>query len=289
MKDIALLVGNGVNAMSQGIKWSELLDQIIDFCKDSTIHKHASKPFPLFYEEIFLNAIKRKRFAKETELKKFIGEKVSDIAGNDIHALIRKIAPAHIMTANYEFLLEGQTPKKNNSIITENTYSIFRRYNLDNISYWHVHGDCKSPQSINLGYDHYCGQLQKIRNYVVAVPDYKSDQIEKKSLYMRMRTPKGIKQINSWVDLFFMKDIHIIGLTLDFVEIDLWWLITYRARLLYYDKKINIRNKICYYIPKAYEADAGFKLDLLRANGVEVIVIDKKHGMDYYTAILNAL
>ena len=37
----------------------------------------------------------------------------------------------------------------------------------------------------------------------------------------------------SWIDLFFTHDIYIVGLKLDTNEIDLWWLLTYRAYLYY--------------------------------------------------------
>jgi hypothetical protein len=36
----------------------------------------------------------------------------------------------------------------------------------------------------------------------------------------------------SWVDLFLRDDVHIAGLTMDYVEFHLWWLITHKLRLL---------------------------------------------------------
>jgi hypothetical protein len=37
--------------------------------------------------------------------------------------------------------------------------------------------------------------------------------------------------VYSWLDVFFRDDIHIVGLGLDYTEIDLWWALTYKARL----------------------------------------------------------
>ena len=46
----------------------------------------------------------------------------------------------------------------------------------------------------------------------------------------------------SWIELFFNSNIYIAGLTLDYSEIDIWWLLNKRARLL--NEGIKIDNKI---------------------------------------------
>lgn len=38
-------------------------------------------------------------------------------------------------------------------------------------------------------------------------------------------------EIYSWLDIFLRDDVHIVGLGLDYNEIDLWWLLSYKARL----------------------------------------------------------
>ena len=45
----------------------------------------------------------------------------------------------------------------------------------------------------------------------------------------------------SWLNLFFTHDIYIVGLTLDPCEIDIWWLLTYRA-YLYYSNDSGLRK-----------------------------------------------
>ena len=52
----------------------------------------------------------------------------------------------------------------------------------------------------------------------------------------------------SWVELFFNTDIHILGLSLEYSETDLWWILNKRARIMN-DKKtsVHISNKIFYY------------------------------------------
>jgi hypothetical protein len=286
MKDIALLVGNGVNSISHGLTWEELLNNIVDHCNCKELNDDKKKPFPLFYEEIFQTGIKNGSISDETTLKKFIAEQVSLIESNEIHKLIRKIKPVHIITTNYEFLLEGEVPKKNNGIVNESKYSIFRRYELADITYWHLHGDGLDPRSINLGYEHYSGQLQKMRNYVTSVTDYKTNQLLKLPLARRLKERHTSEVVQSWIDLFFLKDVHIIGLTLDFVESDLWWLLTYRARIKNYERLFNISNTITYYIPSEYYDEQDFKIRLLRAAEVKVKPIDLPHDAAYYKKVL---
>ena len=156
MKNIALLVGNHFNDLGSGVTWTDLLNKITDFCGVSDhITFHDKKPFPLLYEEIFLSALQRNGRMEEKALKTFIAEQVSTITSNEIHEAIRAIKPAHIMTTNYEYTLQGITPDKNLGIVNETLYSIFRKNELDGTTYWHLHGECNYPLSINLGYEHY--------------------------------------------------------------------------------------------------------------------------------------
>jgi hypothetical protein len=287
MKDLVLLIGNDINNISRGQSWKDLLQDIITFCHaNDCIELDDKKPFPLLYEEIFLTASKKQKI-REKDLKSFIAIKAAEIKGNSLHNAIRALKPAHILTTNYEFTLEGGTPFENTSIINEKFYSIFRRYKVDDINYWHIHGDCLNPMSINLGFEHYGGQLQLMRNYVVSGTFYTSKDVPKASLLRRIHA----KQVyfHSWIDLFFTNDIHIFGLSLDFVETDLWWLLTYRARQKFHHKNVPVPNQIYYYIPEEYMAAAKFKIDLLAANDVTVISFPGKDKLAYYESVIARL
>lgn len=286
MKNFALLVGNDINNIKPGKSWKELLDDITNYCGVSHINRE-EKPFPMLYEEIFLSAI-RKKAMDEKDLKTYIASIVSKIDQNEIHERIRALNVPHIITTNYEFSIEGENPKSNSSLVVERLYSVFRKHELNGTTYWHVHGDCNNPMSINLGYEHYCGELQNMRNYTISGTSYKTEGVIKEALVRRLAN-EGQINYQSWIDLFFKKDIYIIGLGLDFVESDLWWLITYRARSKYYKNKFQVNNKISYFIPAEYETRSKAKLEILRANDVTVVVVNKPKGLAYYTDILNRL
>ena len=111
-----------------------------------------------------------------------------------------------------------------------------------------------------------------------------------RSPLIRRLLKSGRVNVNSWLDLFFTKDVHIVGLSLDYVETDLWWLITYRARRkLENEKKTPIFNRITYYYPKAFEKNIQPKLEMLRANEVFTKGIGFGHNLGYYDKIFDVI
>lgn len=235
MADYAILVGNDINNVDPGKSWKDLVEEMKIHFSVNTIST-GNKPFPMLYEEIFLNAV-RKNGVNEKDVKTYIADQVSRISQNEIHEGIRELPVSHVITTNYEFTLEGITPEINTGVVKETTYSIFRRYEVEEKTYWHIHGDCNYPISINLGYEHYCAQLQGMRNYVVSGTNYKSNDVIKTPLLHRLKDGNELDN-QSWLDIFFTKNIYILGLSLDYIESDLWWLLTYRARI----KLTNKRN-----------------------------------------------
>ncbi|HEY1166531.1 MAG TPA: SIR2 family protein [Chitinophaga sp.] len=283
MQHPVLLVGNDINNISKGQSWKDLLQEILVFCGTECVQLDDKKPFPLLYEEIFLTAI-RQSHIREKELKTFIASKVGAIAPNELHGLIRELQPEHILTTNYEYTLEGGAPAERNSLVSERSFSIFRRYTQNGTNFWHIHGDCQNPMSINLGFEHYGGQLQQMRNYVVSGTTYTTKFAPKLPLLRRIK--QGPLKEHSWLDLFFTRDIHIFGLSLDFVETDLWWLLTYRARQKFQHNTIQVPNKLYYYIPAEFVKASGFKLDMLTANDVQIVSISAKSKLAYYKEVL---
>ena len=284
MKKFSILLGNGINNLDADNSWDNLLQRLaadIGF----TIDEEKKKQFPLLYEEIFLTGANlKKKGVSETQLKKSICDNVSQIKKHPLYDVLRALPPDDIITTNYDFSVEGFEPKKNEGIVKEMLYSVFRHYRAGNKRVWHVHGDRLHPNSVNLGFEHYSGQLQNIRNYVATGTKYAS---KKYQLPLIKRLETGFLDGSSWLDLFFTTDIHIIGLTLGFVETDLWWLLTYRARIKIKKPKL-VPNTITYYTPQKFVASSKHKLDLLEATGVNVEKINKD-GEAYYQDILSRL
>lgn len=286
-----LLVGNDINNLSAGYSWHELLNDLIGFVGAKDKIRPLGEQFPLFYEEIWAFAGSRGRVT-EAKVKEYIASKVIKMPQNDFHSKITSLPVANILTTNYEFTLEEgfsdeEASVSNVGIIQEQRYSLFRKTENEGKSVWHIHGDAQRPSSMALGYEHYAGYLQHMRNYVADGVSYKKVSFE--ALTKRLKQ-SGQFEHSSWIDFFFTHDVHIVGLGLDFVEIHLWWLLTYRARASI-KRKIQTSNKIIYYCPKQREDKDETKLRLLRANNVEVKYFDRPNSDKniYYGKVLNSL
>lgn len=298
-RDLALLVGNDINNISNGNSWNDLLQNIVNKLEigdQIDVGKPTSKPFPLLYEEIFLSALAKRNCSSEKlnnlekDLKKFISKSVQSIRPNSIHEKIMSLEFEDIMTTNYEYSLQkslaSMERRKEKCHIQETKYSIFRKNRANRTRIWHIHGDCENPNSILLGYEQYVGFLQRMRDYVVTGTNYSTKSKYLKPLKDRLNKP--LKNIYSWIDLLFTKDIHIIGLSLDTSEIDLWWLLNYRARLFLQDK-INIpQNKIYYYYPSKFKKTSEEKIQLFKSTQVETKEISGE-GEKYYNEILDQI
>ncbi len=281
-----VLVGNDINNINNAESWKNLLEGIQQHCKTQIDNLDYIKPFPLFYEEIFLNSAPE-HLTKELELKKFIARRIKEIKPNEIHTRIQGLNIEDVLTTNYDFTLEGKFPTSSTAIIEERMYSVFRHFTVGSKRFWHVHGDIKKPASITLGFEQYGGQLQKLRNYVATGTDYASKKVPKRHFAMRFRSNPN-QPLLSWADLFFTSHIHIFGLGLEFVESDLWWLLTYRSRLIRAGKT-PIHNELFYYSPAERKNTDKAKLDLMQAMGMKVVFIDEIDRLAYYHAVLDRI
>lgn len=140
-----------------------------------------------------------------------------------------------------------------------------------------------APKSIMLGLDHYCGSIAKIKSYIYG--DYLFNTQKVMPIRDKLHNQNQFDSI-SWVELFFSHDIHIIGFSLDFSEIDIWWLLNKRARMLH-DKDYPIHNKIYYYTNEENKE----KLELLRSVNVEIckIPVEQNNYVSHYESAISAI
>ena len=109
---------------------------------------------------------------------------------------------------------------------------------------WNIHGDIKYPQSMMLGYDHYCGALGEVTSFVKG--NYTNTTSNKKIDSMPKRMEIKDKSIISWIDLMFTTDVYIVGFGMGFSEQDIWWILNKGQRFIK-EGKINSENKIFYF------------------------------------------
>lgn len=244
------------------------------------------KPLSMFIEELCARSSKPFSRAEHDVKVAFAGllEQISPIEAHD-----RVCGPFKvIMTTNYDFTIEEAFigPLHQPAFLApESRYSLFRRHQANGRDIWHVHGDIHRPSSMVLGYDHYAGTLQKIRNYVTG-------SIEVKKVPYRLTSPvrNGIldfttdRSVYSWVDYFLRDHVHIVGLGLDFTEIDLWWLLLHKRRRRYQT------GKVFYYHTCVNKPEADTPVtSLLRSLNVEVVPVVADSYVNCYLKVADEI
>ena len=304
-----LMLGNGINRLSTGdSSWENLLINLIEeFSNGKVIHeKEKPKPFPLLYEEILSHALLNKR-GTENNIREFIKQDLALIKPNKGHAMLGKVIHEkkikNIITTNYDYLIEkfvdgneGEQPVPD---AKETKYSLCRRKLINNkdCSVWHIHGEANDPETIVLGQEHYGDTLSKMGDIITRGRTDSNLPLKK----LNQRIDDNI--IYSWTDYFFRHHVHIVGLSLDFTEIDLWWLLVYRNRQKSGDinqekernLKFKIQNEIYFYYPSNTECEnkEKNKLEILESLGVKTIPVELKEGanhedwVEYYERLFN--
>ena len=149
---------------------------------------------------------------------------------------------------------------------------------------WNIHGDIKYPQSMMLGYDHYCGALGKVTSFVKG--NYTISTNNKKIGSMLKRMENKDESIISWIDLMFTTNVYIVGFGMDFSEQDIWWILNKRQRFIK-EGEINSENKIFY-----FNIDNKDKKEILESFGVTVKNSEKPKDDDWtkcYEQILDGI
>ncbi len=258
-----VLIGNGINRAipGAGIGWGSLLANLQR--TNNALHidlENEIKPFPLSFEEIIFSSSgsfdMNMRAAKESIALAFMPSQP-----NMFHERIMYSKNVEdVITTNYDYAFEKVLiPGFDNNGVrlanstAETKHSIRRRCYLDvnpelTKSVWHIHGEINhnqkfksgeyASQSIQIGYDHYGEFLNVIHDYLKGLKYTNQEKIEDKLA----RNIEGV----SWIDKLFTDKIIIIGLELDFSEIDLWWLFNYRKKVFKRNPSLEM-NKIVYY------------------------------------------
>jgi len=282
-----LLIGNDINSINNPLSWEMLLERILEISNYETSIKE--KPFPLLYEEIYLDALTNVGIT-EKELKTEIAKIIGQIGVNEIHRELIKLNCDHYLTTNYDYtlekvLLDGNSTNslENSAEIKETKYSLFRKNKLENKCFWHIHGEINVPLSITLGYEHYGGQIQQSRDYIVTGKKHTDPSKNKPPL--RKQILDGVIDKSSWINFFFQDEVHILGLKLGYEETDLWWLLNSRARF-FKENSLENKSRVIYYCPSDFKDDQ--KTEIMNAWDIETVFIDLV-GLDYYMEVIKRI
>ncbi len=231
-----LLVGNGPNRVSpQGLSWSALMGEL-RAAAGMPAQGHDTKPFPLHFEEIRNGFLARTPGAKEATFLRLVAKRMEELRPNTIHRRLMGLPAANVLTTNFDDCLEralAPTASVADFDTGESKHSLFRRSRIGRQYIWHLHGEIWRPNSVLLGHDRYVESCSRLRHYLdprLGIV-FKRHPQGLKALFLNAGTTLSARRPHSWVDLFMLRDVHVVGLSMDYTEVDLWYLLSLRHRL----------------------------------------------------------
>lgn len=321
----SILFGNGLNLIANNsFEWKKLLMNLNWLTNCNTI------PYTIIYEKFLCSSFLEKEIAfseYERIIKNEFIEALESLSKEKIlftlYEDLFKIGADFYLTTNYDtFFTNGLI--RNNYELKDNHQSELA-YNMrrwsrwgssshkNDILIWTIHGTICHPKTMMLGFDHYCGSIMRIGNYLKSGKsntkmhnkDYESYcrvikqrkllNIKEEYTYINYRidNPPITNDYLYWIDFFFISDVHIIGFGLNFNEIDIWWLLNKRKRLLQSGKSIKNKIYVYGYVEKAvYDVLVSFDVDV--SNCVTEIPSNSKeweklykYGMSKMNNIIN--
>ncbi|MHA3096950.1 SIR2 family protein [Acinetobacter brisouii] len=284
-----IFVGNGINYLGgTPISWSDLLKELMKYGQ----FEFDELPYAMAYEKIRFDWQEHHDDEDSSRLKQHIAEKLKDHPGNETCKKILESGFSNYITTNYDYAIENSFKSLNdkntfsnhekNDEQGEKYYSIRRKTELktgqDTIgTVWHIHGEIEPYKSIMLGFNHYVGSVAKVDSYLKGT--YKSDSNPNIPPIKKIEDKISSKLYDnlSWIELFFNSDVHIVGFSFDFYEIDLWNILTKRAR---FKSQSKIDNKIYYYTKLLSQVEDKIKKietrkrEMLKNLSVEIIEVE---------------
>lgn len=246
---LAFLLGNGINRYynQNNTSWYQFLletwNKICDEKRD-TIPEGIS--ITEFYDTLELQ---HEAPHQSTKIEKFIKNQMQTWTPSEHPNLMLdgiKALNAPILTTNFDDLISQYLKLKLHRIKgTRFTHyypwsSYYAAAPLSHLSdgfgLWHMHGMIHYHTSIKLGLSHYMGNVHRARNLI---------HNKKNSIYRKQKNTDSWAGSKTWLELLFHKDLIIIGLGMNEVEVFVRWLLIERAR---YFKRFPKRRFKAYYI-----------------------------------------
>lgn len=294
-----LFFGNGINRLKPAnISWYNLLNDL----KETRTFDNDDLPNTMIYERIILEKPTNHLdiLHDEFEVKSKIADLMSNITTNQGYIDLYNINAENYLTTNYDYAFIESIKDLNevnlpiHEYSSEDVYSIRRLKRISNLRqakkhFWQIHGEIRKPATIMLGLDHYCGEIGKIDNYIKGRYRYTEDKetITEKSIADKLRENKFSG--SSWIELFFNSNIHILGFSLDYAEIDLWWIINKRARMKKSELGALIKNEIIFYCDEINEHLKGILCSMDISVEINPTSSGKDKYQDYYRTLIKKL
>ncbi len=245
-----LMIGNGLNLCHDNISWNGILN---DFAKKRHIeYKRNAMPLPLEFERIMNIYLKKggvkHRYEAYGSAKGAIAKRINNITlpSGAVHYGLTKIEPDSIITTNYDFLIERAYGIPDTDIAIPKKNTLINSYTADvsGMKFYHPHGVVSKPSTICLGYMHYAKIVADLQKSISKKRNNRNREM------LILQHCRGDITIDHWATKFYDSDVAIIGFGLALSEIDFWWVLEHRARLMNQqisDAASLVKNAIVYY------------------------------------------
>lgn len=281
-----LFIGNGLNrTLEDGISWDDLMVRL----RGRNLPEQ-SAPFPIEYEA--LAAQRGNMLGNRGDAYKQLREELSELIqdqttkGSEVYGAFRNIPFDHFVTTNYDTTFENMYDQAGSCIsnIGSARNILDPVIKSEHADFYHAHGVAKWKNTLCLGHDHYASLIGKIRDRLKLKDNYNYSHL--RSIILETE-----KSTRTWPELLFTNDVAIVGLGLDYCEVDLWWLLSLRASIFAKAGGISTKaNHIAYYVvDKQPDSKDQAKYDVLDRLGVEVACIPEADYKDGYIKIADRI
>lgn len=240
-----LLVGNGLNrTLENSLSWSELMNEL-----GSTTSEEERVPFPIDFEQIaarnggIVGGRTSDAYKRLREKMSQIVERMNDSVAGEVHKSFADLGMQHVITTNYDSIFESMFDC--DALITnpggyKNILTSISKGN--GIEFYHAHGLGKWKNTLCLSHEHYISLITKIRNtFFTDIEDENKENLT--AIIKGTAASTG-----TWPELLLTTNVAIVGLELDYSEIDLWWLLAQRAAIFASFRQLaRFENSITYY------------------------------------------
>lgn len=281
-----LLIGNGLNRVTMNSAWTDLIQELQNAFDLERFSGYTN--YPLEFERID-QAVIASGNRSGMSAKKLIAQHLPVISDFSLIQQFTNLPMDVIMTTNYDYNIEmaidaTYNRRKQKASTTETKHSLNRYTVVNNRRIWHIHGEAFCPNSICMGYEQYCSHLSRLHTILTQPKQNYSKRPYLDHVLIHEDDPNP-----PWPVLFFTHNIYIVGLQLSLMEIDLWWLLSYRRRLMLLRPDLKINNEIHYYYREGEANDE--QRSLLETMGVTLhpMPIVRSNWLKMYMSISNQL
>lgn len=278
MREKSLLLGNGINrTLDSSVSWAELMKKL-----GSTATEEDEIPYPIDFEQIaadkggMVGNRSSDAYKQLRENMSSIIEGINKSPAGEAHQAFRSLGMSNVITTNYDSIFESMficnqlvsNPGGYKNILAPVSEG-------DGVYFYHAHGLGKWKNTLCLSHEHYISLITKIRNLFFT----DSDDENKENLTEIIKGENATTR--TWPELLFTTDVAIVGLELDYSEIDFWWLLAQRAAIFAPCHNLTeFENSIVYYYvdcPMAQKSSSFYgRMNALKALGVSAQSVDAK-------------